>query len=88
LPGHCCDEPSSRCRCSFLSGPEFAIGLNFRERENTSASVDSIRTILEKVRWEVVFVDDNSSGGTADLAGSLGCRDASVRGAETVVTAD
>ena len=37
------------------------------ERENIAALVDRLGTTLADIRWEAVFVDDDSPDGTADL---------------------
>jgi dolichol-phosphate mannosyltransferase len=42
------------------------------ERENVTALVDRLVTVLTGIRWEVVFVDDDSPDGTADLVRELG----------------
>ena len=41
------------------------------ERENVAALVDRLRTALVGIRWEAVFVDDDSLDGTADLGNLL-----------------
>jgi dolichol-phosphate mannosyltransferase len=62
------------------AGAELAIIVpTFCEKGNLLAVVDRIRQSLGDVRWEVVFVDDNSPDGTADLARALACQDSSVR---------
>lgn len=62
------------------AGAELAIIVpTFCEQGNLPALVDRIRHSLGDVRWEVVFVDDNSPDGTADLARALACQDSSVR---------
>ena len=49
------------------------------ERENVAALVDRLGTALAGIRWEVVFVDDDSPDGTADLVRELGQRQNNIR---------
>ena len=42
------------------------------ERQNVITLVDRLATVLAGIRWEVVFVDDDSPDGTADLVRELG----------------
>src|ERR1700724_2484154 len=42
------------------------------ERDNITALVDRLDTVLAGIRWEAVFVDDDSPDGTADLVRELG----------------
>src|SRR5215472_11403681 len=49
------------------------------ERENIAALVDRLGTALAGIRWEAVFVDDDSPDGTADLVRELGQRHSNIR---------
>jgi dolichol-phosphate mannosyltransferase len=49
------------------------------ERENVIALVDRLGTALADIRWEAVFVDDDSPDGTADLVRELGQRQSNIR---------
>ena len=49
------------------------------ERENVAALVDRLGTVLAGIRWEAVFVDDDSPDGTADLVRELGQRRSHIR---------
>ena len=49
------------------------------ERENVTTLVDRLATVLAGIRWEVVFVDDDSSDGTADLVRELGQQQGNIR---------
>jgi len=49
------------------------------ERENVAALVDRLETALAGIRWEAVFVDDDSPDGTADLVREIGQRQSNIR---------
>jgi dolichol-phosphate mannosyltransferase len=49
------------------------------ERENVSAIVHRLRAVLADVKWEVVFVDDDSEDGTADVCRRWASEDPRVR---------
>jgi dolichol-phosphate mannosyltransferase len=51
----------------------------YSERGNVKEVVRRIAAVLEGVEWEVVFVDDDSPDGTAEVVKSLACRDSRVR---------
>lgn len=51
----------------------------FNESANVATLVAALDTALAGLRWEVVFVDDDSPDGTADQARTLGRVDARVR---------
>lgn len=51
----------------------------FRERDNVGLLVESVRKALPEVGWEIIFVDDNSSDGTAQRVWDLGQDDRRVR---------
>ena len=49
------------------------------ERENIAALVERLETALAGIRWEAVFVDDDSPDGTADLIREMGQRRSNIR---------
>ena len=49
------------------------------ERDNVAPLVDRLRTTLDGIAWEVVFVDDGSNDGTRDAVAALGLADNRVR---------
>ena len=51
----------------------------FNERANVPLMVAKLDAALAGRRWEVIFVDDNSPDGTADVAREIGRRDPRVR---------
>jgi dolichol-phosphate mannosyltransferase len=61
-------------------GAELSIVVpTFRERDNIEELVRRIDAALSGVRWEVVFVDDDSTDGTSDVVRALAARDSRVR---------
>jgi dolichol-phosphate mannosyltransferase len=62
------------------SGPELAIIVpTFNERENVGELIGCLATCLGDSSWEVVFVDDDSPDGTADLVRRHAAADRRVR---------
>jgi dolichol-phosphate mannosyltransferase len=51
----------------------------YNERDNINELVDKLDAALEGISWEVLFVDDNSPDGTADLVRQIGIQDPRVR---------
>jgi len=51
----------------------------FNEAKNVPLVVERLDKVLQGVRWEVVFVDDDSPDGTADVARGIALRDRRVR---------
>src|SRR5215204_1515986 len=51
----------------------------FNERDNVRALVSRLESCLASICWEVIFVDDDSPDGTADLVRQIGRRDHRVR---------
>jgi dolichol-phosphate mannosyltransferase len=51
----------------------------FKEAKNVPLVVERLDTVLKGTRWEVVFVDDDSPDGTADVARQIALRDPRVR---------
>lgn len=62
------------------SGPELSIVVpTFNERENIAALIERLALCLEHRSWEVVFVDDDSPDGTADVVREHAAADSRVR---------
>jgi dolichol-phosphate mannosyltransferase len=51
----------------------------FNERENVHELIDRLDSCLSAVVWEVIFVDDDSPDGTAELVRQLATRDYRIR---------
>jgi dolichol-phosphate mannosyltransferase len=51
----------------------------FNERENVQELVNRLDCCLEQISWEVIFVDDDSPDGTAELVRTLGAKDSRIR---------
>jgi len=51
----------------------------FNERDNVQELVHRLASCLGELRWEVIFVDDDSPDGTAEFVRSLGSNDSRVR---------
>ncbi len=51
----------------------------FNERENVAVLLERLRTALAGERWEVIYVDDNSPDGTAQLLREIARDDVNVR---------
>ncbi len=49
------------------------------ERDNVVPMVEALRTALEGIDWEVVFVDDGSTDGSRDAVAAIGRSDSRVR---------
>lgn len=61
-------------------GPELSIVIpTFNEKDNIQLIIQKLRRILAKVRWEVIFVDDNSKDQTAQLIKKIGQKDCRIR---------
>ncbi|MFI4935406.1 MAG: glycosyltransferase family 2 protein [Caulobacterales bacterium] len=69
-----------RARPAAAAGLELTVvAPTFNERENVARLVEKLDAALEGVRWEVVFVDDNSPDGTAGVVKEIAARDPKVR---------
>src|SRR4051812_39515176 len=61
-------------------GPRLSVVIpTFNERTNVEEFVRRLDIALEGVRWEVMFVDDNSPDGTADIVRGLAQKDHRIR---------
>lgn len=68
-------DPPLPCR-----GPEVSIIVpTFNERENLVELTARIRTCMGESAWEIIYVDDDSTDGSADLARELAQGDSRVR---------
>jgi dolichol-phosphate mannosyltransferase len=62
------------------AAPELSVVVpTFNERDNIPLLVERLRAVLGDTAWEVIFVDDDSPDGTADVAKRIGADDARVR---------
>ena len=60
--------------------PELAVVIpTLNERENILTLVERLEAALAGIRWEAVFVDDDSPDGTADLIREMGQRRSNIR---------
>jgi dolichol-phosphate mannosyltransferase len=67
-------------RAAARSGPELAVVVpTFNERDNIAALIERLVLCLEDRSWEVVFVDDDSPDGTADVVREHAAADSRVR---------
>jgi dolichol-phosphate mannosyltransferase len=80
------DEPAARggtgraASARPLAAPELSVIVpTYCERGNIAELVARLRSVLSGTAWEVVFVDDNSLDGTADLVKSLAASDPHIR---------
>ncbi len=55
------------------------IAPTLNERENVRSLVAAIAQVMADVPWEIIFVDDNSADGTAEVAKALAHEDVRVR---------
>ena len=51
----------------------------FRERDNIRPLLEKLSVALSGLSWEVIFVDDDSPDGTAELVNEIAREDARVR---------
>src|SRR5580692_500565 len=62
------------------AGPELSVIVpTFNERENIAELIARLEVCLEDRSWEVVFVDDDSPDGTANLVREYAAADSRVR---------
>jgi dolichol-phosphate mannosyltransferase len=61
-------------------GPEVSIIVpTFNERENVAELTQRIGACLRDLAWEIIYVDDDSPDGTAELVRQLGAEDSRIR---------
>jgi dolichol-phosphate mannosyltransferase len=51
----------------------------FNEIENVQEIVSRVRRVLQEIRWEIIFVDDDSPDGTAEKVKSMALMDPQIR---------
>jgi dolichol-phosphate mannosyltransferase len=74
------DTNPTRTMAALRSGPELAIIVpTFNERGNIAELIRRLVECLGDRSWEVVFVDDDSPDGTADLVGEHAQTDSRIR---------
>lgn len=56
----------------------------FNERENIPLLIASLENVLGETTWEIIFVDDNSPDGTAELLRGIATQDRRIRVLERV----
>src|ERR1700726_4575897 len=62
------------------AAPELAIVIpTLNERDNIPLVVERLNQVLAGIAWEVIFVDDDSPDGTADVVRALARRQGNVR---------
>ncbi len=62
------------------SAPELVVVIpTYCERANVGEVVRRLREVLTGIRWEAIFVDDDSPDGTAQAVRGIGAQDARVR---------
>jgi len=65
---------------SVTAAPEITIVVpTLNERANIPILVARLQRLLAGIHWEIVFVDDNSTDGTAAVARAIGEADSRVR---------
>lgn len=70
----------SRSAGSSVAAIDLAVVIpTYNERDNVRILVDRLRSALEGISWEAIFVDDDSPDGTAEEIRSIGATDLSVR---------
>lgn len=77
-------EPAAGARAAETSSAEAAIELvivipTFCERENVDELIRRLQCVLAGIRWEAIFVDDDSPDGTARSLRAIGRKDPRVR---------
>lgn len=74
------DQVVKVAHVSLRRGPELSVIVpTFNERENIVELVERISHCLAQRSWEVIFVDDDSPDGTAELVRELAAKDTRVR---------
>lgn len=63
-----------------FEAPEISLIVpTYNERANVALVVEKVATALAGLRWEIIFVDDNSPDGTASAVRAMGAADARIR---------
>jgi len=76
----CCGKDEKSASDTAAQPIELAVVIpTLNERENVAALIDRLGTALAGIRWEAVFVDDDSPDGTADLVREIGQRQTNIR---------
>jgi dolichol-phosphate mannosyltransferase len=79
MPEHAFDRNSAQ-QPPGEAGPELAVIIpTFNEVGNVQEIVKRLEVVLKDVRWEVIFVDDDSPDGTALAVMEMGKRNAHIR---------
>jgi dolichol-phosphate mannosyltransferase len=74
------DIASASARPGVTVAPDLTIVVpTFNERANVGILAQRLDSVLSGIKWEVIFVDDNSPDGTSEEARALGQRDGRVR---------
>lgn len=77
---HTAGQPRLTPPADYRQAPELTIVVpTYAERDNIAELVRRLSDTLSGIRWEVVFVDDDSPDGTATLAKSIASQDSRVR---------
>jgi dolichol-phosphate mannosyltransferase len=80
LVSHLDNAVPMHTQASVRSGPELSVIVpTFNERENIAELIDRLVLCLGNRSWEVIFVDDDSPDGTADLVREHAAADSRVR---------
>ena len=62
------------------AAPELAVVIpTLNERDNVPLVVERLNRVLAGVRWEAIFVDDDSPDGTAEIVRAIGRRQPNIR---------
>ncbi len=60
--------PAAEARAALRPGPELSVVVpTFNEKDNIAELVGRLASCLENRSWEVMFVDDDSPDGTAEV---------------------
>src|SRR5580698_5271335 len=79
-PGEQYSEDALPAQSAVRSGPELSIVVpTFNERENIAELIGRLVLCLGERSWEVIFVDDDSPDGTAEVVRKHAAADSRVR---------